>query len=137
MVRLNKRYQLLLADDDPGFRETIRWILDPYFRLFEANSGEEALAMSADERFDIALLDMHMHHLTGLETLKALKSINSVAPCILITADVTEELRRDATAAEAFSVLQKPISRLELMTTVSTALEEAYEDPDVFLPFSR
>ena len=62
-----------------------------------------------------------------------LKSTNAIAPGILITADVTEELHRSASEADAFSVLEKPVSKRDLVHTVSTALADAYEDPDAFL----
>ena len=73
-----------------------------------------------------------MQQLTGLETLRVLKSVYALAPCILITADATDELRRDATEAQAFSVLAKPVSKQALIETVSTALELAYDDRDFF-----
>lgn len=134
LEREKQPYRLLIADDDPGFRETIRGILEPYFSLFEASSGEEAIEIAEYQPIDIALLDMHMHLLNGLETLRILKSINEIAPCILITSDATEELRRDARNADAYSVLSKPVSKSDLVTTVSTAVETAYEDPN-FFPF--
>ncbi|MGH7129486.1 MAG: response regulator [Planctomycetaceae bacterium] len=133
MVGLQKPYHLLIADDDPGFRETLGLIFEPHFYMIEAASGEEAIELCREQRFDIALLDMHMQRLTGLETLRILKTHNAIAPCILITADATDELRRYATEqAEAYSVLAKPISRNDLVLTVSSALEEVYEDPDAF-----
>jgi two-component system, response regulator PdtaR len=125
-----KPYQLLVADDDYGFRETLKYIFEPYVQMLEADSGEEAIRIVEQRRVDIALLDMHMHMLTGLETLRIVKSINAEVPCILITADATEKLRRDASAADAYSVLAKPISKAELLTTVSTALHCAYDDPE-------
>ena len=125
-----KPYQLLIADDDSNFREVLKSIFEPYLQLFEAASGEAAIEIVEDERIDIVLLDMHMDVLTGLETLQVVKSINAVIPCILVTGDVTEELKRDATAADAYSVLGKPIRKGELVSTVSTALEDAYSDPD-------
>jgi len=135
VVSLRKNYRLLLADDDPGFRETLRLIFEPHFSLLEAASGEEAIEISGRSRVDIALLDMHMQTMTGLETLKIFKTIHAAAPCILITADASEELQRTATAADAYSVLHKPVSRLELVTTVSTALVDVYDDPEAFSEF--
>ncbi|HUG89961.1 MAG TPA: response regulator [Planctomycetaceae bacterium] len=131
MVSL-KPYHLLLADDDAGFRETARGILEPYFVLFEAESGEEALELVEFERVDIALLDMHMKRLTGLETLRILKSHNELAPCILITADASDDLRRDAREADAYCVLSKPVRKIDLVTCVSSALVDVYDDPDAF-----
>ena len=77
---------------------------------------------------------MNMSAMTGLETIREIKRVWVETPCILITADATEELRRTATAASAHSVLKKPVTRRELFQTVSTAMADVYEDRDV-LPF--
>ena len=132
MVRSTHPYQLLIADDDSGFRETLRSVFEPYFVIVVAESGEEAIEKAESTQVDIALLDMHMRILTGLDTLRVLKSLNVTAPCILITADATEALRKDAEEAEAYSVLAKPVTKGELVTTVSTAIEETYDDPNPF-----
>ncbi len=124
-------YQMLLADDDAAFRSTLRSILEPYFRLVEAESGQQAVEIVGQTRVDIALLDMNMPPMTGLETIRTLKSRGTLIPCILVTADATEDLRRAATAAEAYSVLAKPITKNELVSTVSTALQDAYADPSI------
>lgn len=123
MVDLNLSYRMLIADDDAGFRETLRTIFEPHFHTLEAESGEEAIEIAESETLDIALLDMHMHVMTGLETLEVLKSAHILLPCILITADATEELRQQATKADAYSVLRKPVKKTELVLTVSSALE--------------
>lgn len=135
MTDLERPYHMLVADDDPAFRETLRMILEPFFDMVEAASGEEAIEIIEEQPVDIALLDMNMRVLTGLETLRIIKSVNMLAPCILITADASDELRRDATQADAYSVLAKPITRLELVTTVSTAMEDVYEEADLLAMF--
>ena len=76
-----------------------------------------------------------MTRMTGLETLRILKSVHLLLPCILITADATEELRLKATKAEAYSVLKKPIRKLELVLTVSAALELPLDEGKAF-PFN-
>lgn len=138
-MRSANSYQLLVADDDPGFRDTLKRIFEPYFSMLEAASGEEAVELIDRYNVDIALLDMHMHRLSGLETLRHLKTVNDLAPGILITADPTQELRRIASEADVFSVLRKPVTKSDLVSTVSTALEQAYADPDPFsfAPFGR
>ncbi|MBM79840.1 MAG: response regulator [Planctomycetaceae bacterium] len=130
MVARSKPYHLLIADDDAAFREVLCEILGPYVDLMEAASGEEAIEIVEHTRVDILLLDMHMDVLTGLETLQIVKAKLIIEPCILITADVTDELIRDAGEAEAFSVLSKPVRKSELVDTVSTALADAYSDPN-------
>lgn len=132
VIRVEKPYQLLITDDNRAFREAIRDALEdrPSLELYEAQSGEEAVDIVLHRRIDIVLLDMHMHVMTGLDTLRVLKQMDANRPCILITSDTSEELRRDAVNACAFSVLKKPVLRQELVTTVSTALVTAYQHPD-------
>lgn len=121
-------YQLLIADDDNDFRRAVCEIFAPFFRLIEAESGEEAIALVAKEEVHLALFDMHMKQLTGLDALRQLRALQIDAPCILITADYTDELRGDAEQAAAFSVLRKPVTRRDLVTTVARAVESAYDD---------
>tara|TARA_R110002095_G_scaffold195914_2_gene174638 strand:- start:6258 stop:6677 length:420 start_codon:yes stop_codon:yes gene_type:complete len=131
IARTQTPYQLLIADDDAGFRTVLKELFAPYFKLFEAESGEEAVELVEHIRVDIVLLDMHMDVLTGLEAVRIIKQINAILPCILITADATDELRQDASAANAYEVLSKPFKRQELVSTVSHALLDTYHDPDI------
>lgn len=123
-------YQLLVADDDDDFRQAVCDIFAPYFRLIEAESAEEALELVAKEEVHLALFDMHMKQLTGLDALRQLRALHIVAPCILITADYTEALRDDAEQAAAFSVLRKPVTKHDLVSTVARAVEMAYQDSE-------
>lgn len=123
-----KTYHLLITDDNASFRRVLREVLEdrPFLRLHEAESGEQAIEVVADRRIDIVLLDMHMHVLSGVETIRLLKQLDRVRPCILITSDTSDDIRRDAQDADAFSVLRKPVPPRQLVQTVSSALEIAY-----------
>ncbi|MFZ9090535.1 MAG: response regulator, partial [Planctomycetaceae bacterium] len=98
MMQEERRFQLLITDDSASFRQVVREILEgrPFLCLHEAESGEEALDVVHERRIDIVLLDMHMHLLTGLETLRQLKQLDALRPCILMTSDTSDGLRRDA-----------------------------------------
>jgi CheY-like chemotaxis protein len=74
---------------------------------------------------------MHMHVMTGIETMRELKRMDFTRPCILITSDATDDVKRDAREADAFTVLKKPVPRRELVETVSNALVTAYNAFDV------
>ena len=123
-------YQLLVADDDGDFRQTVCEIFAPFFRLIEAESGEEAIEVISRQEIHLALFDMHMKRLTGLEALRQLRALHIAAPCIIVTADYTDSLRDDAEQAEAFSVLRKPVTRRVLVNTVARAVETAYDDSE-------
>jgi len=67
-----------------------------------------------------------MHVMTGIETMRELKRMDVTRPCILLTSDTSDDVKRDAREAQAFSVLKKPVPRRELVETVSNALATAY-----------
>jgi len=124
-------YQLLVADDDTDFRKTVCEVLAPFFRLIEADSGEEALELAVREEIHLALCDMYMKTMTGLETLRQVRAIHAEVPCILMTADYTETLCDDAEQADVLTVLRKPVSRKDLFGTMAYAVESAYNDRDL------
>lgn len=120
-------YSVLITDDDLSCRETLRDIVEPEgFRTVLASSGEEALDIVRDRPVDLALLDMHLPRMTGLETLELVHEVKAVLPCILITADANDELIRRALRAHAYSVLPKPVSKNVLLYTMLRALARAY-----------
>ena len=129
VVKVEKPFHLLITDDNRSFREVLREALEerPLLQLHEAESGEEALEVVQRQRIDIVLLDMHMHCMTGLDTIRVLKKLDAIRPCILITSDTSEDLRRDARDADAWSVLRKPVLRRQLVETVSSALVSVYD----------
>src|SRR5438093_1126973 len=71
MATRSQPYSILITDDDSGCREALRSIVEPEgFYTLMASSGEEALDIVREEPVDLALLDMYMPTLTGLETLQ-------------------------------------------------------------------
>jgi CheY-like chemotaxis protein len=122
-----RSYSILITDDDVACRETLREIVEPEgFRTLLASSGEEALDITREEPIHLALLDMNLPRMTGLETLQLLHQINAVLPCILVTADASDRLMREAFRARAYSVIPKPISKHVVLYTVVRALIHAY-----------
>jgi CheY-like chemotaxis protein len=123
----SKPYSILITDDDRNCREVIRRIVEPEgFHALEAESGEEALDVIQDTQVHLALFDMHMPRMTGLETVQLVHQFNAVLPCILVTADASEVLIREALRARAYSVIHKPVSKDLLLYIVVRALVRAY-----------
>jgi CheY-like chemotaxis protein len=118
---------ILITDDDPHFRETLSELFLPRgFKTLLASDGEEALDIVTSQDVHLLLLDNNMPRLTGLETLRRVKQINAVLPCILLSARMDDVLREQAQQAQAFSVLPKPVSRGDLTSAVDRALRMAY-----------
>lgn len=130
MVTTRDPYSILITDDDSGCRESLRTIVETEgYRALVASCGEEAIDIVRAEPVHLALLDMNMPTLTGLETLQLMRQINALLPCILVTADVTEWLMRQALRAQAYSVITKPISKHVVLYTVVRALVRVYGGP--------
>lgn len=124
---MNENPSILITDDDPLFRETLCGVLEPEgFRTIVAASGEEACELVKANVIHVALFDMHMPRLTGLETLRRIKQFKSLMPCILMSARLDEQIRAEAARADAFAVLAKPISRIDLTSSVRQALRRTY-----------
>lgn len=115
--------RLLIADDDPGFRETVAMLLEPHVDTIVVESGEQAIAVVTSHAVDLALFDMHMPLLTGLEAFRVAREIRAELPGILMTADLTDELEREAQAADLYTVLRKPPTRDLLLDTIAGALQ--------------
>jgi DNA-binding NtrC family response regulator len=127
MTEPRQPYTILITDDDSGVRDTLREIVEAKgFRAQPASSGQEALEIVQSKPIHLALLDMHMPGLTGLETLQLVRQVNTILPAILITADATLELMRQAFHAHVFSVIPKPVNKNVVITTVIRALIKVY-----------
>src|SRR5947209_6726615 len=122
-----KDYSVLIADDDGDSREALREIVEPAgLRTLLAGSGEEALDILHHGIVHLALFDMNMPNLTGLETLRLARQLYDMLPCILVTGDPSESLMRQAAQARVFSVIPKPISKSVVLYTVLKALARFY-----------
>lgn len=119
---------LLITDDDVDFRSTLRDVFEPRgFRTYLAGDGVEALEIAQREPIHLVLLDMHMPRLTGLETIRRLKQMRSIMPCILISAQLDEEITQAALDAHAYRVLPKPIGVRTITDVVKQALRDVYQ----------
>ncbi len=118
---------LLISDDDPSYRETLHGVFAPRgFRVHLAGDGEEALSIVRTQEIHLALLDMHMPKLTGLETLRLVKQFKAMLPCILMSAQWDDVLMEQARLAHAFLVLPKTIPLRQITGAVWQALERTY-----------
>lgn len=112
---------LLITDDDPGFRETLRVVFEPKgFHTLLASDGEEALKIVHSETVHLVLLDVHMPKLTGLETLRMMKEFRAMLPCILLSAQLDELILEQARLANAYLVLSKTVTVGQITGAVPT-----------------
>ncbi len=118
-------YSLLITDDDPLARETLRDLFVPAgYRTLLAGSGEEAIDLAREQDIHLALMDMHLPRLSGLETMAIVQQMKGQVPTILLSADQDETLLRRALSAHVYCVLSKPVSPYMVIYTVNRAIQK-------------
>ena len=119
--------RILAVDDSPSMRQIVGVTLEGAgYDVVTAADGDEALAIVQSEPIHLALLDLQMPKMSGLETLQLVRQINSLLPAILITADATLDVMRRAFEAHFFSVVPKPVNANVVKNTVVRALVRVY-----------
>jgi CheY-like chemotaxis protein len=122
-----RSYNLLITDDDPSSRETLREIVEPAgYQTLLASNGEEALDIIRAHEVHLALMDMHMPRLTGLETMELARQFRAELPAILISGNQDEELIRRALSQHVYCVLAKPVNRSAVIYVVNRAIQKFY-----------
>lgn len=115
------RIRLLLVDDHPVMRAGLANLLstEPDFQVIaQADDGETAIRLWQEHTPDVCLLDMTMHGLDGVETLKRLRAIAPQARVLMLTSsDSAEDVAR-ALAAGANGYLTKSVRHSELFTAI-------------------
>src|ERR671919_528048 len=115
---------LLVADDDPGLRESLeRTLTREGYRVLLASDGRAALERFQSGGIDLIVTDLKMPGLTGLELLRAAKAIAPDVDVILLTALGTVEEAVKAMKDGAYDFLTKPFRREQLVKLIDKALE--------------
>ncbi len=114
---------LLIADDNDAFREAVVEIVEPFFRTIAVPSGEQAIQVVETTPVHLALFDLNMQVLSGLDAIRWLRERQLELPCILMSANVTDEIELQAQKLDTISVLRKPVRREILLDVIHLALE--------------
>ncbi len=119
---------VVLADDEAIIRLDLKEILleAGYQVLGEAGNGEDALALIETHQPDLALLDVKMPKMTGLEI--AAKVAGGSTAVVLLTAFSQREMIDEARNADVAAYLVKPFRRNELLPALANVLQRVAED---------
>ncbi len=118
--------KLLLIDDEADVQYSFRRIFDsPDLELATASSGEEGLRLIPKFKPDLVLMDIRMGGLSGLETLRRIRQMDSRLLVILMTAYGTTQTAIEAMKLGAYDYLLKPFDVPKLKEIVANALKAA------------
>jgi len=117
--------RILVVDDEPNITGLLMKVLhDEGYGVVAASGGREGLAVADRELVHLALVDLTMPDLSGLEVLRGLKEREPAMPVIIMTAYATAETAIEAMKQGALDYLIKPFSMDELKLQIRRALEE-------------
>lgn len=115
--------KILIADDEPSICEVVQLYLEKEgFTVFTAADGEEALAIEADKRPDLLLLDVMLPKMTGWDICR---SVERQVPVIFLTAKSTENDKMTGFTLGADDYITKPFSPRELTARVKAVLRRS------------
>jgi two-component system sensor histidine kinase RpfC len=120
--------KVLVADDNAVNQAVLAKILErANHDLTLVSHGDQALDALERERFDIAIFDRNMPGMSGIEAVRAVRMMEMGGqrlPVIVLSADVTEEARREAMEAGADLYLTKPVQATRLLEALITLCPE-------------
>jgi DNA-binding NtrC family response regulator len=120
---MTTRAAILVVDDDIDTCRNLADILtDLGYRVDTALSPANALELVREKPYDIALLDLKMPGMSGLELYQEIQRLRSGTVAIIVTAYATPETAEKALAAGAWEVLAKPVDFRRLLTLVDRAV---------------
>jgi DNA-binding response OmpR family regulator len=116
------RIRLLLVDDEEGYVKVLsKRLARRNMEVMTALSGAEGIQRLRKQDFDVAILDLKMEDMDGIEVLRVFKKMVPDLPVIMLTGHGTEKAAREGLDLGAFDYLTKPCDLEELVKKIRAA----------------
>jgi len=116
-------YRILVVDDEENMRVLLKRVLGKEgYQVECADLGKTALRLAKDNLFDLAIVDVCMPEMDGIEVLKKLKSINRQLPVIIISAYPSWGRKQTAERMGCAAYLSKPVDMKYLKQLIKKEL---------------
>jgi DNA-binding NtrC family response regulator len=117
-----ERIRLLLVDDEVGYVNVLaKRMSKRSIQVTTALSGSEGIQRLRKGDFDVAILDLKMEDMDGMEVLKIFKKMDPDMPVIMLTGHGSEKAAREGLELGAFDYLTKPCDLEDLMEKIREA----------------
>jgi signal transduction histidine kinase len=120
---LPKKGTLLVCDDEDGPRQSMRVIFKDDYNLLLASDGRAAIELAQKNKIDVAVCDIRMGGMSGIELLERLKFIDPHIEVVMMTAFETSDTMRQALRLRASDYLNKPFDIASMRTAVKNAMQ--------------
>ena len=120
--------KVILVDDEEEFIDLMSQRLETRgLKVVAVTSGEKAVAMANDHKYDVAVVDLAMPGIDGIETLKQIKARRPDMEVIMLTGQATVQSGIEAMKHGASDFLEKPVDLNDLMEKIQTAKQKRME----------
>jgi len=124
--------RILLVDDEETLLEYLSKRLLKMGHTVKATfSGEQAIEVAKGEHFDVAVVDLKMPGIDGVETQKRLRDIQPFLQCIVLTGHGSVETALESGQQDAFQYLLKPIDYDNLVAIINDAYKKKMQIQEV------
>ncbi|MEN6587053.1 MAG: EAL domain-containing protein [Sulfuricella sp.] len=129
---MSAKEKLLVVDDDPNLRKTLADILRVKgYESVMVGSGAEAIAVAGQEKISLALIDLMLPDMSGLDVMTRIKAVSPLTEAIVLTGHASLETAIEATGKGAFSYLIKPYQMEDLLLIIRHAMERRQAQEEI------
>ncbi len=122
---LDKKENILIVDDEKGLRiGTQRLLEDEGYQVDAAENGELGIKYGTSKEYDIAVIDLKMPDIDGLDVLKEIKTTYPNTVCFIATAYASYDTAIQATRLGAYGYIPKPFTPEELIYQVENGVKQ-------------
>src|SRR5438552_4047521 len=118
-----RKPMLLVVDDEEGPRQSVRVIFKDDYEVLMAADGPSAIELAQKSRIDVAVLDIRMAGMSGIEVLERLKYVDPGIEVVMMTAFETTDTMRQALRLRACDYINKPFDIGTMRAAVAAAMQ--------------
>ena len=126
-----RRGTLLIVDDEDGPRLSLKLIFKDAYDLLLAEDGPKAIELAQQNEIDVAILDIRMAGMSGIEVLERLRFVRPNLEAIMITAFETTDTMRQALRLRACDYINKPFDLATIRSAVSQAMQRRVLESEI------
>ncbi len=114
---------LLVVDDEEGPRQSLRVIFKDDYDVLMASDGPTAIELAQSRKIDVAILDIRMAGMSGIDVLERLKFVDNNIEVVMMTAYETTDTIRQALRLRACDYINKPFDLSTIRSAVAKAMQ--------------
>src|SRR5271154_646474 len=126
-----RRGVLLVVDDEDGPRQALRVVFKDDYDLLMAEDGPAAIKLAQENDIDVAILDIRMAGMSGIEVLERLKYVKPDIEAIMLTAFETTDTIRKALQLRACDYINKPFDLAQMRAAVNQAMQRRMLESEI------